>query len=257
MALFYVTIAFLATATGAVVGVGGGVIIKPVLDCLGDYPVATNSLLSSCTVWTMTIVAVARQQGQLPSFDGRLLAWLGLGALLGGWGGEWLLQWLLYGLSGRRIMLLQNALLAGQLIFVYFYMRRDKHQYAVAASASRAVLLGAGLGASASFIGIGGGPINIAALAGVLALPVKTAALYSLSIIFISQTAKLAAVTVSQSWGQYDLTLLPYLALAGVLGGWAGSWLQRRLPESGVLQLFQTVLLLLLGLALYNIGQAV
>ena len=47
-------ISFIASTVGAICGVGGGVIIKPVLDLFGVASVSTVSFLSGCTVLSMT-----------------------------------------------------------------------------------------------------------------------------------------------------------------------------------------------------------
>ena len=47
--LFFI-ISFLASIAGAICGIGGGVIIKPLLDSFGLMDVKTISFLSGCTV---------------------------------------------------------------------------------------------------------------------------------------------------------------------------------------------------------------
>ena len=56
--MIFFLICFLASAVGAVCGIGGGVIIKPVLDAFGILDVETISFLSGCTVLSMTAYAV-------------------------------------------------------------------------------------------------------------------------------------------------------------------------------------------------------
>ena len=51
--LFFV-ISFLASIAGAICGIGGGVIIKPLLDSFGLMDVKTISFLSGCTVLAMS-----------------------------------------------------------------------------------------------------------------------------------------------------------------------------------------------------------
>ena len=51
--LFFV-VCFGASIIGALCGIGGGVIIKPVLDATDVLPVAAVGLLSCCTVLAMT-----------------------------------------------------------------------------------------------------------------------------------------------------------------------------------------------------------
>ena len=53
-------ISFGASIVGAICGIGGGVIIKPVLDAFGVLSVSTISFLSGCTVLAMTCYSVIR-----------------------------------------------------------------------------------------------------------------------------------------------------------------------------------------------------
>ena len=51
MVLIYFLVALLSTICGSIDGLGGGVIIKPVLDFLGDYNIETIGVLSACTIF--------------------------------------------------------------------------------------------------------------------------------------------------------------------------------------------------------------
>ena len=51
-------VCFLASVVGAICGIGGGVIIKPVLDAFGIMDVATISFLSGCTVLSMRLYSL-------------------------------------------------------------------------------------------------------------------------------------------------------------------------------------------------------
>ena len=52
--ILFFCVSFFASIAGAICGIGGGVIIKPVLDMLGLASVATISFLSGCTVLSMS-----------------------------------------------------------------------------------------------------------------------------------------------------------------------------------------------------------
>ncbi|MCH1969832.1 hypothetical protein [Romboutsia hominis] len=60
MNIIYFLVGIIATTIGAISGIGGGVIIKPVLDTLGNYDISTISILSSFTVFSMSIVALLK-----------------------------------------------------------------------------------------------------------------------------------------------------------------------------------------------------
>ena len=56
--MVFFLVCFLASAAGAICGMGGGVVIKPVLDAFGILDVDSISFLSGCTVLSMTAYSV-------------------------------------------------------------------------------------------------------------------------------------------------------------------------------------------------------
>ena len=80
---------------GTVCGIGGGVIIKPVLDAFGVLDVAVISFLSGCTVLSMTTYSVVKSKiGGTSYVDKRTGIPLALGAALGGVAGKELFSWI-------------------------------------------------------------------------------------------------------------------------------------------------------------------
>ncbi|WP_407537142.1 hypothetical protein [Cetobacterium somerae] len=60
MEILYFVVCLGASILGAISGIGGGVIIKPILDALGTMQVSTISFLSGCTVLGMTTMTLYR-----------------------------------------------------------------------------------------------------------------------------------------------------------------------------------------------------
>lgn len=60
MEILLLVVAFGASIVGAICGIGGGVIIKPLLDALNIATVAQISFLSSCTVLCMSCYSVGK-----------------------------------------------------------------------------------------------------------------------------------------------------------------------------------------------------
>ena len=60
MVVLFFVVSFLASIAGAICGIGGGVIIKPVLDLFGLASVSTISFLSGCTVLAMSCYSVGK-----------------------------------------------------------------------------------------------------------------------------------------------------------------------------------------------------
>lgn len=58
MIVVFFAVSLLASIVGSICGIGGGVIIKPVLDAMNVMCVSCISFLSGCTVLTMSVVSV-------------------------------------------------------------------------------------------------------------------------------------------------------------------------------------------------------
>ena len=122
--LIVILVSFGASVIGAICGIGGGVIIKPVLDALGVIPVNTISFLSGCTVFSMAVISVGKQiySGKKQNFDRKKGSWLAAGAVAGGIAGKSLYQMILRRLPDtQRVGAVQAAVLlavtAGTLIY--------------------------------------------------------------------------------------------------------------------------------------------
>ena len=81
--LFFL-ISLFSSTIGAISGIGGGVIIKPVLDATGTLSVSTISWLSGCTVLSMSAVSLLRGRKSGVSLEVRSSTALAIGAALGG-----------------------------------------------------------------------------------------------------------------------------------------------------------------------------
>ena len=77
------TIAISASVLGALTGIGGGIIVKPVVDAAGLLSSATANFLCGCMVLSMSIVSIARnRKGPKPPM--KFVAPLAFGAAAGG-----------------------------------------------------------------------------------------------------------------------------------------------------------------------------
>ena len=70
---------------GAICGIGGGVIVKPVLDSMGIMSVETVSFLSGLMVMSMSVYSIGKTVlAKEVRFDARTGIMLSLGAVAGG-----------------------------------------------------------------------------------------------------------------------------------------------------------------------------
>ena len=60
MYILFFLISFFASIVGAICGIGGGIIIKPVMDAFGVLDVSVINFLSGCTVLSMTTYSVCK-----------------------------------------------------------------------------------------------------------------------------------------------------------------------------------------------------
>ena len=57
----YFIITLFATTICSMTGMGGGVIIKPIMDVVGNFNVQTIGVIASITVFSMALVSVVSQ----------------------------------------------------------------------------------------------------------------------------------------------------------------------------------------------------
>jgi uncharacterized membrane protein YfcA len=239
MWILYLLLAFAATALGSLAGMGGGVFIKPILDFLGKPDAASVSVLSSAAVFTMACIAqfAGRKNKEKPALG--VSVPISVGAVAGGVLGERLFAAIISNASSTRVKATQNAILIFLIIFVFLYMMIKER---VNSFAFRGIPLslatGLALGLISSFLGIGGGPINVALIEFLFAYSAKMAMQCSLMTILFSQAAKLAMVALVGNFSQYDLSFLPAMLAGGAMGGILGGSLNKKLTDKSSSRLF-------------------
>lgn len=163
--LIYFLIVLTATTVGSLTGMGGGVIIKPAMDMIGQYDAATIGILSSLTVLTMSCMSICKYIRQKTRIDFRIVMTLATGSIIGGWLGDTILARVVENSYNSVVVMLQNILLAFLLIGVFVYMQCRHWLPSLHAHGSVSGLLtGLFAGIVSTFLGIGGGPINVAVM---------------------------------------------------------------------------------------------
>ncbi len=253
MIIIYFLIAFISTTIGAISGIGGGVIIKPVLDTLGHYEVATIGLLSSITVLSMAVVSTIKHYVSGIRFEGRKTIYLSFGSVLGGISGKIIFSTLCDSIRNKDLITAYQSFILGLLlIFVLiFLMKKNIRNFNIQ---NRFIIFIAGLilGFIASFLGVGGGPFNVVLLIFLFSMDAKSAAVHSVLIILFSQSAKLITVLFDIGFSPYDLSMLLYMIPGGVAGGFLGSSLNKRLDSKTIQLLFKIVISSVICLNIYN-----
>lgn len=251
--LIYFVVIILANTVGAISGMGGGVIIKPVFDTLGFHSLAAISFYSSVAVFTMSIVSTLRQFKNGLSLKANIALFISAGSVMGGVVGNTVFEWLLKFFSDEKyVQLIQIGLTIMTLLFAYLYTRYYFGKTFLFSNKSWYILIGLFLGFISTLLGIGGGPINVALLMLCFGIPIKEATVYSIVTIFFSQAAKLLTMAQVTGFGRFDLSVLFYVISAAMIGGFVGATISGKVSSERVTQIYQVVIILVLLLNFWN-----
>lgn len=254
-AIIYFLICLAATTAGGISGVGGGVIIKPVLDAVSGMGVATVSFLSGCTVLAMTATSMIRSRGGPVKVEPRRGTLLAVGAAVGGILGKELFE-LVRAAGGVTVDIAQQIMMILLTVGVFIYtLKRDGIKTKDVQNAAACVCIGLVLGLLSAFLGIGGGPINLAVLYYFFSMDSKTAALNSLYVILFSQAASFINTLVRGTVPEFDWFVLIAMCIGGVLGGILGRSISAKLTNKGVDRLFLVIMAVITVISCYNLAR--
>ncbi len=252
--VLYVIVILLATTLGSFVGLGGGVVIKPILDFIGAETRAQVDFLSCVSVLTMSVISTGKHLKNKVEFDKNIIYYIAFGSVGGGFLGNYCINLLgNINIKENIIRSIQAFVLCLLLSFVCFYIRKQKFSFHLK---NRVLIFitGLSLGFIASFLGIGGGPINVAFLTLFFSMSVKESAVYSVAIIFFSQLSKLMTVFAMNGISDYahQWKTLIFILPASVVGGLSGAAMNRKFDDSVIRKVFIAVIVLIIILNVYN-----
>lgn len=246
-------VALFASLIGAISGIGGGVIIKPLLDLAGNYSTSAISILSSATVFSMSLSSILKHIHLKTPFDKKLATWIACGSVGGGLLGQSILSTVI-AQTTLPIKQIQNFILMILLILVLIYMNYLKYKYQwKLKNPISYFIVGVVFGMIATFVGIGGGPINLVALAMFFSLSTKEASVISIVMILFSQATKLVQVGIAGDFVKYDLSILFFMIPAAIIGGLLGSKLNRKFTDKQIHSLFNLVMIFIIFTTVINL----
>jgi uncharacterized membrane protein YfcA len=254
MYLLYFFVSLLASVIGGICGIGGGVIIKPVLDATGTMRVSSICFLSGCTVLSVSVVSVLRNRKSKGLLDIKTSTPLAIGAVIGGLVGKSTFDWLKAVFRNENYL---GAVQSGLLILItlgtvlYSINSKKIHTHHVKNVAS-CCLIGLVLGMVSAFLGIGGGPINLTVLFFFFSMDTKKAVANSLYIIMFSQLASLLQTMIKGTVPPIDLVTLILMLTAGISGGIIGGRINKRISADMVNRLFIGFMIVIIGISVFN-----
>ena len=249
-------ISFTACIVGAICGMGGGVIIKPVLDFIQFGSASQISFMSGCTVLAMTTYSVGKSlTAKEKTVEMKTVTPLAIGAAIGGIIGKNLFNFI-RGLfaNGDMVGAVQSLALAVITIATLIYtLNKDKIITKNIQGAAGCFTIGLALGIVSSFLGIGGGPINLVVLYYFFSMQTKVAAANSLYIIFFSQAASVLSTFVT-GLPAIDCAKLLFMMSGGIFGGIVGRKLSKKMDNRAVDKLFIALMCFIILISFYNAG---
>src|SRR5699024_8463778 len=139
------------------------------------------------------------------------------------------------------------------LIILIYHLYKDKLKSFHLNHAFFILFIGFTLGIIAAFLGIGGGPFNIAILTLGFSMTAKAASANSIFIIFFSQISSLLTTTFTTGFGDFDLSMLWYIVAGGAIGGIIGSTILTRVSNKYVVHVFTAAVTAIVLVNIYNV----
>ena len=250
--ILYGFVVFLATLLGSFVGLGGGVIIKPVLDVINAHSLTEISFFSSRAVFAMSITSTTRHIIKKSPIKPSIVLLVALGSVGGGLLGNYLFNYALsVSSTPNTVRGIQSAILAVFLVCVIIFVSGNFKTFNVK-NPIAILLSGLLLGTAAAFLGIGGGPINVAFLTLMFSFTMRDAAVYSVAVIFFSQCANIISTYIKTGFSGFDMKVLLVIIPVAVIGGFIGSILNRKCNEKAIKVTFTIAVSSVAALSLYN-----
>ena len=255
MKIIFVLVSILASVAGSICGIGGGIIIKPVMDAFNIYSASTISFMSGIIVLCMTIYSLVHAKvTHCCHIDKKHTPLLAVGAAIGGIAGKIIFD-VIKEVTGceENVRFVQSIVLMLLTCFTLIYnINKSKVHTRNLNGPVYCILLGLMLGALSSFLGIGGGPINLVILHYFFSMESKEAAQNSLFIILLSQAANLLYTIIFSTVPYFPVVLLIIMACGGVLGGIIGQAVNKRISCQTVDKLFSAMMGLIILICIYN-----
>ena len=254
MSVLLFLIAVAASGIGAISGIGGGVIMKPLLDSTGMLTVWAATFMSGCTVLSMSAVSVVKNRKEIKNGNFKTLLFLSFGAALGGILGKFLFQLAGQYFDNSALGITQSVILiVMNLLVIFVTVFKSKRQGGRESGNLICLIAGLFLGITSAFLGIGGGPINIAVLLLLLPVTQKRAAAGSLFIIFCSQLTSLISTLITGSLPEFRPVDLIVMCVGGIAGAFIGGAISSKISEKSARRIFIAVTVLIMFVSVYNI----
>ena len=234
----YFIVILLACVLGAIVGLGGGVFIRPIFDTIGYHGMADIQFFSSAAILSMAVVSTIKKMMDGTEIDKSKAVLISVGALIGGVFGDFALLGVLSMVEAESTAQSIQAISTAAVLLVSIVLTvKSSYRYEVK-SRGLSFVFGIFLGGIAVFLGIGGGPLNVPLMMIFFGLSIKSAAAYSIIIVFFSHLSRIIAIGWTVGFYGFDLSMLVFIIPAAVIGGLVGAKFSKILSDEAVKKVF-------------------
>lgn len=236
--IFGFLVALLTSIVGSITGVGSGILMKPILDLFSGYPVDVINIMSSITVFAMSLSAMIKELKNKVTIDYNTVIFLSGGSIVGGVIGKRIFEQIKQS-YGSGIVMSQSVVfsLLMFLIILYLIKGKDFKTYRIDSKIVVA-FVGFILGFVSAFLGIGGGPLNVVLLIFLFSMSTKEASLNSIFIIFFSQIASLIYGHITYGMPKVSFLILGLMVFGGIIGGILGRNMANYFSDSVMKKMF-------------------
>ena len=238
---------------GAVIGLGGGTLLRPTLDAIGFHNIYNISFLISFAVVVMSVFATKSKLKGGANIDFMTALFLSVGSLIGGLAGNQVFRLLLNVFNtDTQVQLMQAVFTTIILVLAIYFSESERFRYKLT---NRAVypVLGAILGFTAVILGLGGGVLVMPVLKVLFSMDTKQAAVLSIIVVFFSHLVNMITMLINMGFSAFDVSFMPVIVIGAAIGGLGGAAFSKRVSSRAVARLFNITMVCLIGLNIYNI----
>ena len=202
----------------------------------------------------MACVSLLKATREGIMIKGRVSFILAGGSIIGGIVGKIIFNYLVnFMKNDGLITTIQAGILAALMLIIFLLVKNNQRIKTYNLKNIAFILIvGFGLGMLSSFLGIGGGPLNIAILAWFFSMNTRDATINSIFIIFFSQLSSLLIIASTTGYSSFDLSMLSYMLIGGVVGGFIGTSFSQKLTDRKIESIFYFTLTGIFLINIYN-----
>lgn len=246
----------IAALIASITGIGGGVIIRPILSTT-DLSITLVSFYACVAIVTSTIYSLVRAVQKKENLNIKLVSLLSVGAFIGGAVGNTIFTYSVDKYADDLVVVVQSILLILTLCFVMYATIKEITISRVFKSRVLIILVGISIGIISVFIGIGGGILNVIILQMLFKIKKKEVVINSLAMIFISQTANIILMIYNGVASNLDYQMLGLIMASALIGGIIGKELSTKVSANFSKSLFTIVIAAVMLLNVYIIFEKI